>query len=209
MKWILMLALVGACSSKVKEEKKPEVTKVLSPIQDAAYYDLEGTYSLVHDKNCEITWSITRKKEQVKKNILLRLYQNECKDSFAKLMPTHRAVLSKIFSDFPADTLDGVSTGGFETINPTGEWNLDIAKASFNYKSKQSYNKQFVDFAKQSNSYQPFKDLFKEFGVELELKSVEKVFAMKVKETKFKDQFGPSLQNQSVMIDAGMLWWKQ
>ncbi|WPU65439.1 hypothetical protein [Peredibacter starrii] len=209
MKWILILAMVAACSTKVKEEKRPEVTKVMSPIQDAAFYDLEGTYSLPHGKNCEITWSITRKKEKVKKNILLRLYQNECKDSFTKLLPTHRAILTKLFADFPADSVVGVSTGGFEAINPTGEWNLDIAKASYNFKSRRSTNSQFVDFAKQTNSYQPFKDLFKGFGINLELDKVEKVFFMKVKETKFKDQFGPSLQNQNVMTDAGMIWWKQ
>ena len=208
MKWILILALVGACSSKVKEEKKPEVTKVLSPVQDATYFDLEGTYSLPHGK-CELTWGIIRKKEKSKKKIMLKLYQNECKESFASMLPTHKTILAKLIADFPAETIDGVSTGGFESINPTGEWNLDIAKASFNFKSRMSTNKQFVDFAKQTNTYQPFKDLFKGFGINLELDKVEKVFVMKVKETNLKDQFGPSLQNQKVMTDAGMLWWKQ
>lgn len=217
MKWIMMLLVIASCSSVKAPQPKPEfeVKKEMSPIKDAAYYDLEGSYSAKKDK-CEVLWWITRDKKKEKKNIFIKQVtaqsDAECEQDFQALLPLHRTVLAELFKDFPAETVFGVSTGSLEVINKSGSWNLPVAKASLAHdslnKPKKSSNLLFVELLIETNAAQPFKALFAEFGLEIEVKSVEKVFHSLIKETKFKDQFAPSVQNKQVITDAGMIWWE-
>lgn len=208
MKWILLLTLMACGSVK---EKGPEVKKEHSEILDAAFYDLEGHYTLDSGK-CEISWGFTRQKNKDKKNIHLSLRNSlnviDCHLSFEELRSTHEAVLKELLKDFPAETIGSVSTGGFGVLDPSGAWNLAMAKASLNFKEKFFSNKLFVKVAKEGLPYRPFQEMFKALGLDLDLDSVEKLLAFKIKETSFKDQFSPSVQERRVMIDAGVLWWK-
>ena len=217
MKWFLMLLVLASCSSTKQTKPKSEfaVKVEMSPIQDAAYYDLEGSYSVAQDK-CEVIWWITREKKKEKKNIFIKrvssLSEAECEKDFQALLPLHRAVLNELFNDYPAETILGVSTGSLSMINKSESWNLVIAKASLAHntlhKPTKSYNQLFVELLVETNAAQPLKALFAEFGLAIEVKSVEKVFTSRVKETKFKDQFAPTVQNKNVMTDAGMIWWQ-
>lgn len=208
MKWILLLTLMACGSVKDKDQK---VKKEHSEILDAAFYDLEGHYTLSSGK-CEISWGFTRQKNKEKKNIHISLRNSlnttSCHQSFEELRPTHEAVLKELLKDFPAETIGSVTTGGLGVLDPSGSWNLVMAKASLNLKDKSFSNKLFVKVAKETHPYRPFREMFKGLDVDIDLDSVEMLLVFKIKETSFKAQFSPAVQERRVMTDAGALWWK-
>ncbi|MFZ2197541.1 MAG: hypothetical protein WAV13_07410, partial [Thermodesulfovibrionales bacterium] len=114
-----------------------------------------------------------------------------------------------------------ISSGSFCNKNDWS-WCIPIAEASLQSKEfiehcnkypenieTVSTNHIFIKLANQTNSYKPLSEIFREFGVNIKLGTVQKVFALKLKDTPFYNQLR-NLKikgNPMVMYDAGMTYF--
>lgn len=177
------------------------------------FYEFTEAHSVNLDK-CKLSWQVTKSKTKDKKNIFLSLqsfHEPKCTMNFDELKPTHKMILKSILATYPIDTISGIRTPGLKSLNYSGEWNIEVAKASLSskewqdfrkyyphHKSKKSSNEIFIDLVKQTDADKNFKVLFKEFGIELEMANVEKVFTGKLP---------PHFARERVIYDTGVIEW--
>ncbi|MHC1726660.1 MAG: hypothetical protein AB9866_11710 [Syntrophobacteraceae bacterium] len=151
---------------------------------------------------CRIQWNAVEMKEPGgKKHLSVRRC---CLIPFSEQIPFHRAILKEIFSKWPATEFDNISWGGFGQKSDWS-WSLPIAIASSRSKEFKNYrenypkgnvniNRLFVKLANETNSYDAFRQLLLEFGADIELSNVEKVFVLPAREL----PFYPSLKEQGI-----------
>ncbi len=155
----------------------------------------KGDYAFVAEtEGCRIQWNAVEMKEGEGSNYLA--VRRTCSLPFSDQIPMHRAILKEIFSKWDIKFFKNISWGSFGN-EWDWSWCIPIAMASWKspeyaeYRSKyprwetSPLNNIFVNLANDTDAYQNLKKLFQEFGVTIELDSVEKVFAGKAKELPF------------------------
>jgi hypothetical protein len=211
-------------SSKTKKQTILEPNKIyIENLSDSTNEGNKKQISyLMKSANCNIQWLFTKGHNNSENEISIRLsypQSSKCNLNFKEQVKLHKKILSRAFKDWNKKLITSISTSSFNTINPSSEWNIRIVNAGVvnkilseykkNYpehKSKFSINQIFVDITNTSNAYKELKDMFNDFGLNIELESCEKVFngnAGKIRE------FGIQLTRFGSMIyDAGLLVFK-
>jgi hypothetical protein len=185
------------------------------------YIEKTGTYS-IKEGDCSVMWGVEMARKEGQKKLTLSVRYPvgiKCRDTFAEQLPLHRQVLGEIFKDWNKDQFRMLFLQPFERAEPDHTWNIRIAMASANssdwedwsrnypkHRSGKSSNEIFVEIANQVNAYKELAVLFEEFGLEIKLDSVEKVFAQKARELPFYQELkSQGLEgNPSLIYDAGM-----
>jgi hypothetical protein len=188
------------------------------------YIEKIGTYSLEKD-GCAIYWEVSVHKDNKEKNITLRTRQPigvKCTYPFVKQLPLHRKIFSEIFKDWEKQQFHTLFIGPLYRLDPGNTWNIRIAMASAdssdwvdwcknypNHSIGKSSNQIFVELANQVDAYRELVSLFKEFGLKIELNSVEKVFGKKAKDLPFYQELkSRGLEgNHRLIYDAGMIYF--
>lgn len=153
--------------------------------QSAGWAYKKSDFAFVAEsKGCRIQWNaVEMKGAGSKKQLSVR---RDCPVSFSEQIPVHRAILKEIFSRWPVSEFDSISWGSFGGPSDWS-WNLPIAVASFHSKDYRDYranypnvsmniNLIFVKLANQTNAYRALQQIIREFGADIELSAVEKVF---------------------------------
>jgi hypothetical protein len=143
---------------------------------------------------CRVQWNAVELKPlpgEAQPRRILRT--KRCGSYFQDQLPLHRAILKAIDSKWTLSSFSSLSWGPFQNSDDVS-WNLPIAAASAKSREYRDYrlhypnsrlkglNAFFVEEANRLNVYAPLKNLFAEFGLELKLDSVEKVFTRKAEE---------------------------
>ena len=206
MKLLFALLILSACSGKDVPEVKKQVELVNSE------YSVKLTRYSLPVENCVVTWEANRTPDKALRNISIQYRAPyPCTKSFEELRPAHQRILKTLFLDHPADHIKGMHTGGLASLQPNGSWNKVIAEAATksedyldfrkNYPkhaSKKSSNDILVDLLHQERPYAPFTNLLADFGFQVEVEGVEKVFNSK-----------DPTDGKTVIDDAGSIWWSR
>jgi len=210
-------------ASKNKDDRLPKVMKHIRK-SDNIHIERIGTYTLKKD-GCTVCWEISVLEDKNTKEIELRTRRPltaVCKDSFTGQLPLHRKVLKAIFKDWKKENFRTLFIGPLQRLNPTGEWNSRIAAASAesadfkdwrknypHHASGKSINRIFVETAEQTGACRELAALFEEFGLRIEMRSVEKVFTRTFKDMPFPRQLtSPGISdNHRLIYDAGMIYF--
>ena len=188
------------------------------------YTERIGTYSLEKD-GCVICWEVNFHRDKEDKNITLRTREPigvKCTYPFVKQIPLHRKIFNEIFKDWGKNHFRTLFIGPLSRLEPANTWNVRIAMASAdspdwadwcknypNHSIGKSTNQIFVELANKADVYRELVSLFKEFGLKIELNSVEKVFTGKANALPFsKELKSLGLEgNHRLIYDAGMLYF--
>jgi hypothetical protein len=177
------------------------------------WMDKTSDYAFVVERNgCKIKWNAVEEKSGKR---WLEVRRN-CKLPFSGQAPIHRAILRQINSRWPLSAFKFIGWGSF-CDKYDWSWCIPIAKTSAlseeyiqhirKYKSEAiaTSNHIFIKLANQTNSYKELSDIVQEFGVTISLKTVQKVFSLRLRETPFYDQMkGLKIKgNPRVMYDVG------
>lgn len=160
---------------------------------------------------CLIKWNAVEEKNDVRYLVLNR----DCQLDFDEQIALHRAILDAIRKQWPLNHFTSISFGSFG-LPSEQSWMIQIALASAksgeyrhyrqNYpNTPESLNGLFVRIANQTDAYMPLKRLFREYGVEIQLSGVEKVFVQKAGKLPFHEALLSSgvRENDKVMFMAG------
>lgn len=199
-----------------------DVIKEIKP-SDSPYIEKTGRYVIRKD-DCAVCWEVSVDRG-MEKRITLRSFQPlgvECTAPFPEQVPLHRRIFSEMFKDWEKDRFHTLFTGPFDRLAPAHTWNVRMAAASAdssdwadwsknypNHSSGKSVNQIFVELANQADVARELSGLFEEFGLNIEMTAVEKVFDGRVKNL----EFHPELRsrglkgNQRVIFDAGMMYF--
>ncbi len=210
-------------SSLSNSPRSGEVIKIIENSNNL-YTEKIGTYSLEKD-GCGICWEVSVSRDREEKNITLRTRQPvgvKCTCPFVEQLPLHRKILNEIVKDWEKNQFHTLFIGPLNRLEPANIWNIRIAAASAgsedwvdwsknypSHSSGKSINQIFVDVANQANIYRELAGLFKEFGLKIELHSVEKVFEGKAGDLPFfKELKREGLEGDERLIyDAGMIYF--
>ena len=159
---------------------------------------------------CRIQWNVVEMKEPgEKKHLSVRRC---CSLPFSEQIPFHRAILKEIFTKWPVTEFDNISWGSFGE-KTDWSWSVPIAVASSKSKEFKDYrenypnvriniNRLFVRLANETKSYEDLRQLLLEFGADIELSVVEKVFVQPAKDLRFY----PALKEQGVNAKARVIY---
>jgi len=210
------------------DEKAKQIPAVPESIEVSKYVDTEAA-GWAHKKNdvaysaeidgCQIQWNVVEYKDNLDKYSIYK--KSSCTFPLSRQIPIHRAILAKIVEDYESARLVNLSWGSFGRSEAKHwSWSIPMAMASSksaewkkylaNYPDvTKSSNEIFVELAIESNVYSDLRLLFNEFGLDIELSSVEKVFAMKADELPFYDQLKAlGLEgNPKLTYDVGMSYF--
>ena len=207
---VLMTTGFMGCQRKapvIKTPTEPEVLVEIAPINPLSLDQIESLYTIA-DGSCRIAWQTisTKKDQQIEVQLKNR---TECDKPFTEAVNYHNKVIHRILQDYPPAAITNIVTSGLKNLQPDSSWNKIIADATRtskeyqNYRrnypkhsSKSSVNQIFVDLVRQTQPHAPFKQLLKTNGLNFELHSVEKVLNIK------------AANGETVINDAGALWWK-
>lgn len=223
---ILFVLLLESLSCGVMAETAPAAdnfdVQIYTDTQSAGWaYKTNDEAFVIQQDNCRIQWNVIQyKNEEKKRHIEVR---KKCALALADQVPMHRAILKKIVSNWPLSTFESLSWGRLSQP-PDWSWCVPIAVASSqsavyadyqkNYPNSKitSLNALFVQLANETQAYKNLQQVFHSFSADIKLTSVEKVFAMKVKElpAPFASQLkrhGVGEDNR-VIYDVGMSYFK-
>lgn len=211
------------CLPNVAEDI-PNVEKKTDRESAGWAYKINDTAYTITFPECRIQWNVEELKETPEEYHLSM--RTDCNGSFHKLEPAHRKILTAIFGDFEPERFKGLGWGMFGNDRASDwSWCIPIAVASSTHDdwidSRTNYpnckkqprcrstNSIFVELANKTDAYKELRLLFKEFGLTLQLKEVEKVFAQRVNELPFqKDLTENGIKgNPRLIYDAGMTWF--
>jgi hypothetical protein len=161
--------------------------------------------------DCSIKWNAVEEKNDIRYLVLNR----NCKLNFDEQFALHRAILSAIQKRWPISHFTSISFGSYGL--PSEEsWIIPVALASAkstefrHYRlhypnTPESLNSLFVKFANQTDAYASFKQLLSEYGVTIQLSSVEKVFVQKAGKLPFHEALASHgvRENDKVIFMAG------
>lgn len=189
-----------ACADRTSDQEalpESEAIEVRSylDVDSAGWADKESDHAFVVEREgCRIQWNAVK---LTLPGTARRLYvRRDCSLPFSGQVEIHRAILRAIFAQWPIEEFDHISWGSFGDSSDWS-WCVPIAIASAesedwrdyreNYPDSESKspNGIFVKLAKETGSYQGLRDLMREFGADVELQSVEKVFALEAKDLPF------------------------
>jgi hypothetical protein len=207
-----MLAMVFFCVTDAVAGDVFEV-KTYQDSGSGGWTDKTSDYAFVAELDgCRIQWNALEEKSGKRWLVVRR----NCKLAFSEQSPMHRAILSRINARWPIGTFKYINWGSLCT-NEDWSWCLPIAVASLSSKEYIEHSKKykredivssnhiFIKLANETNAYKELADILREFGVTIRLKTVQKVFSMKLREVPFYDRM-KSLNirgNPRVMYDVG------
>lgn len=192
------------------------------------YMDSCVTFEIQVDSTCKVSWTVTKIKKEYKNTdgkLVLTSHPYDyrtfsaCPFSFHSVIEKHKQILDSIFSKWSPIRFKGLTYSSFRHGNDYS-WNIPIAVLSAKSLKYSDYNKNypkikfssnalFVEFANESNAYKELVDLFSNYGLELRLNSVEKVFTGKVKDMAFRNELLKEnlCSEDRVMWDIGMSYF--
>ncbi len=170
-------------------------------------------------QGCSIQWNAIDEKANgsPKQNQRYLSVRQLCNKPFSELIYAHRKILAAIEERFPLNSFSYLIWPGFCPFSHS-QWCVPVAQASLHSSDYQDYrqnyphskivslNDLYVDLANRHAIYQPLAKLFYVYGLDLQLSSVEKVFAYPVTELPGPVEFSEHIrqQNPSVLYDVGM-----
>lgn len=208
---LLAMGLVlfsGACGAG------PAVKVYLDKESSGWAYKTSDYAFLLEQEGCRIQWNAEEGKDAIRRLSVRR----DCKASFAEQVSLHRAILAEIAKRWPLASFKTMAWGLLcedkdKTLcKPIIRESLlsadyrDYCK-HYPHSKLKGINGLFVQWANATRAYAPLADLLGEFGANVRLISVEKVFEAPLGKTPFADEFkalapGKSLKTR-VMVDAG------
>jgi len=224
MKKILTLIITLSCTHQPLNviQNLPDVQEHVK-INPDHYNKRIGEYVINHQGHL-IKWAIRERKKTSKLTLTLKIQQLDktMQLSFDRQKILHHKILSFIFSKWDKYKITQLTTEGLGRIETLGTWSIPIAlKANKsqewhdyrkNYPKRQvkkSSNQLFVEFANQANAYNKLSLLFNQFGLDLKLKNVEKVFAQKAQQLNFYPELKRLgvIGNPRLIYDAGIIYF--
>jgi len=214
---ILTMAATAAFGSREAAAQDAIAIKVFLDRDSGGWNDKVSDYAFLAEVDgCRIQWNAVEEKDGTLPLVLHRT----CSLPFTQQAHIHRAILEQISARWGLGSFTSISWDSFCSKNDWS-WCIPIAEASLRSKEfiahcrkypnieTVSTNHIFIQLANQTYSYKPLADIFREFGATIELRTVQKVFALKLKETPFSDQLRHlNIQgNPMVMYDAGMTYF--
>jgi hypothetical protein len=203
LSFILILA---ACTPKTPPVVQPDVKVEISSYPNTTRVETVYTHT---QGECVVSWQTTADTEGSTLKVYLR-NRTDCSRPFQELCGLHEVVLKRVLQDYPPTTISSLGTSGLKSLQPDGSWNDVIAKASNeslewqdfrknypNHKSKLSSNQIMVNLIQTERPHLPFKEMLQKVGLNFEIEGVEKVFN------------GKNEQGQTIINDAGMIWWQK
>jgi hypothetical protein len=167
---------------------------------------------LVERDGCKIQWNAIEEKSGERR---LRV-RRDCEKPFSEQAPLHQAILRHINSRWAISSFRYINWGPLCSEGDWG-WCIKIAEASMKslefiehckkYRNIEmvSPNPIFIKLANETHAYKELSDILKEFGVNIRIRIVQKVFSFKLRQTPFYDQMkGLKVKgNPRVMYDVG------
>lgn len=211
---IAVIVLLGLTEADAQDDI--EVKVFLDKDSAGWNYKKSDHAFLAEVDGCRIKWNAVEEKDGTRSLVLHRT----CKIPFSQQAPIHLAILEKVNTQWPISSFKYISWDSF-CNKYDWSWCIPIAKASLQSKEFidlcKKYPKTatvysnhiFIKLANETNSYKPLSDILREFGCDIKLKTVEKVFALRLKETPFYAQLQDQniKGNPTVMYDAGMTYF--
>jgi hypothetical protein len=207
---VLMNRTHCACAQETAPNRGIAVNSYLDTSSSGwAYKNFDYAF-VVEAGECRIQWNVVETKEPGEKK---HLSVRRCCDlPFSEQIPFHRAILKEIFSKWQVAEFDTISWGSFLEKNDWS-WCTPIAVASTKSKDFKDYrekypnvqiniNRLFVRLANETKSYDALRQLILEFGADIELATVEKVFIQPAKDL----PFYPDLKAQGVSAKAKVIY---
>ena len=214
---ILVMAATAVFGSMEAAAQDTIAIKVFLDRDSGGWNDKISDYAFLTEVDgCRIQWNAVEEKDGTRSLVLHRT----CNIPFSQQAQIHRAILKQINARWEIDCFKYISWDSFCNKNDWS-WCIPIAEASLRSKEfidhcrkypkieTVSTNHIFIKLANQTYSYKPLADIFREFGVHIELRTVQKVFALKLKKAPFYDQLrNLNIKgNPMVMYDAGMTYF--
>jgi hypothetical protein len=214
---LIFVTLLASCSGQKGSDASSHETKSITvksylDTGSAGWAYKKSDYAFVAEiLGCRIQWNAVEMKEGEGSNSLG--VRRTCSLPFSEQIPLHRAILKEISSKWDVKFFKNISWGSFENASDWS-WCIPIAMASWKsaeyaeYRSKyprwetSPLNNIFVKLANDTDAYQDLKKLLQEFGVTIELDSVEKIFAGKAKEL----PFYPALESQGLTGNPKLIY---
>ncbi|VAX09724.1 hypothetical protein MNBD_GAMMA26-1179 [hydrothermal vent metagenome] len=193
-----------------------EVTEYLDRESSGWSYKVSDYAFVAEKRGCRIQWNAIEGKSGERSLEVNR----DCKVNFAEQLPSHRAILTRINQKWPLSSFKEILWGPL-CDNGDWTWCRPIARASLkspeyidywqNYPNSKlkGVNSLFREFANSTDSYADLSRLMNEFGVKIELGSVEKVFAARLNESPFSGEFDQAAidSNSKVMFNVGIAYF--
>jgi len=191
---LLMVCIESVSAQTPSSGEMIEVRSYLDTESAGWAYKKSDYAFVVENKGCRIQWNVVEMKEEGKKKHLS--IRRDCPISFSEQVQVHRAILKEIFSKWSIAGFDNISWGSFGSTSDWS-WNIPIAIASSKSNEYRDYranypnskltniNVIFVKLANQTKAYRDLQRLIQEFGADIELSSVEKVFVSEAKALPF------------------------
>lgn len=214
---LILIVNIVFCTVETNAQETIEIKSFLDRDSGGWNYKRSDYAFLAEVDECRIKWNAVEEKDGSRSLVLHR----RCDIPFSRQAPVHLAILKKIDSEWPLSNFTYISWDSFCNKNDWS-WCIPIAKASLESKEfidhRRKYpqnietvstNHIFVKLANLTQSYKPLSDILMEFGVRINLRTVEKVFALRLKESPFHDQ----MQNLNingdpmVMYDVGVAYF--
>jgi len=210
--------------------QQPTTAELSEPIPVRSFVDKDsaGWALKINDEafvaeqaGCRVQWNAVEEKPLPGEARPKRyLSAKRCGLRFQDQLPLHRAILKAIDSKWKLSSFDSLGWGSFQNGEDVS-WNLPIAAASaksgeyrdyrLHYSnSRLNLNAFFVEEANRLNVYAPLKTLFGEFGIELKLAGVEKVFTPKAEKLPIQQDLRELgiAGSERVVWDVGSSWFK-
>ena len=182
--------------------------------ESAGWAYKQSDYAFVASRpGCRVQWNAVEYKSGERALEVRR----ECAEPFAAQRDLHRAVLREIAKRWPVASFTSLSWGPL-CANNDWQWCRPIAQASLTSADYIDYwqhypnsklhevNSLFVELANTTHSYGSLAELLAEFGVSVELRSVEKVFSGRLDKSPFAGELAEKAPpgNPRVLYNAGM-----
>ncbi|MEM7356577.1 MAG: hypothetical protein AAF657_37520 [Acidobacteriota bacterium] len=188
--WVLGAALLLPAGAKA--EPAPPAFEVRSYVDEGQLgwsYQKPDHVVSVEIEGCTIRWHLAEAQDGTWHLVV----RSECDLPFDDQLPILRAILQEVSKVRPVAQFEHLSWPGFGSSTA---WQVPIAVASTRSADYQEYrrnaphtrispNRIYVDLARQTEAYRGWQQLFADFGVEIELISVEKVFTRKAGDLPF------------------------
>jgi len=209
-----------------KEIQEIEVKTYIDEESGGWAYKISDYAFEVKIDSCIVKYNVVLYKDKETLGKDIQIY-TDCNKTFAELEHIHRAILKNIFEKY--STKNEIASIYYHSFNHNHDakdveswlWNIPIIIESANsleythYKTnypntKHNVNSLFVEYANKTEAYKELNNILNEFGVEVKLRSVEKVFTLKAGElpiySYLQEQKIP--KNKRIFFDVGMSWFK-
>jgi len=218
MKHLAWIALAAGLALVSAGTVADPAVKVYMDRESAGWAYKNSDYAFViEQQGCRIQWNAEEGKDGIRRLLVRR----DCKVGFMEQIPLHRAILKAISQQWPLPSFKSMAWTSLCYGQDIGQC-APIIRASlqsadyidyyrhYPHSRLKGINSLFVQLANSTQSYAPLAALLREFGADVRLASVEKVFESRLADTPFAEALKPLALGKSpkakVMVDAGF-WY--